>query len=189
MNRKGQVSLRPIQETDLQLLLQFRNDFKFRALCSQRREVIDFEAFRSELCSDFRRDRHQQYIIEINRGEVIPAGTIYSYGLNREDGHCFITVFVVEAFMRRGYGLDAAALLAVFLFESLNLHKIYLEVYDYNQLSTSTAMNFGCVEEGRFKEHRFFDGRRWDLVRFAFYKRDVPKAIVFLERRGYRKVT
>lgn len=166
------VSLRHIERRDLEALWRWRNSLSFRKLCSVRRDEIGLEDFERELVADFERDRHEQFMIRENCGRTA-IGTIYSYNLNLDDGFVFMTVFLEEAWVRKGYGADAFVLFLHHLFESHPLHKIYTEVYGYNETSLSAMLGGGFVEEGRFKEHRVFDGRRWDLIRLAFYRRQL----------------
>lgn len=175
------VILRPIEQKDLSLLHKWRNDPMFISLCSARRSVIGYEEFISELRHDLERDRHIQCIIELN-GKGIPIGTIYSYGLNLADGYVFITIYLPKEYQHRGFGPESVALLLKFLFDSLPLNKVYMEAYDYNQLSLSPLRNFGFREEGRFKEHRFFSGARHDLIRFAIYRADLERISALIAR-------
>lgn len=163
------LRLRPIEDGDMKLLHRWRNDPRFLALCSVRRTVVGFEDFTAELRRDFERDRHLQLMIELKSKSTI-IGTVYSYNLNLIDGNIFLTIYLEEEYERKGYGAETVAIFLDYLFATFPLHKIYFEVYDYNRLSLSTLQTAGFVEEGRFKEHRFVGGKRYDLIRFAFFR-------------------
>ena len=102
-------------------------------------------------------------------------GMIYSYNFNLTDGHVFMGGYIPEEFQKRGYGAIACAMLTVYLFEFFPLHKIYFEALEYNKLSQSMLQSFYFIKEGKFKEHRFYDGKRHDLVRFAAYRNCLSK--------------
>jgi RimJ/RimL family protein N-acetyltransferase len=174
------ILLRPIEEKDLPLLHKWRNSVDFIKFCSVRRNPVGYEDFIAELKRDFEKDRHLQFIIEA-KNKNVPIGTIYTYNLNLIDGYVFITVYLDGSYRRRGYGVEAVALLLRYLFESLPLHKIYMEVYAYNNLSMSILKRVNFVEEGRFKEHRFFEGGRHDLIRFAVYRNFLEEVVKFLD--------
>lgn len=175
------IILHPIEQKDLPLLHQWRNDPMFISLCSVRRTIISYEEFVDELKHDFSRDRHIQYIIELN-GKEIPIGTIFSYSLNLIDGYVFITIYISEEYQNKGYGVEAVALFLKYLFGFFPLNKTYMETYGYNQQSISPLRNFGFQEEGRFKEHRFFSGARHDLIRFAVYRADLERISALIRR-------
>lgn len=175
----GILSLRIINENDLPILHLWRNSDQFMTLCSTRRNTVTFDEFRHELAADFERDRHAQYLI-LRKG--IPIGTIYSYNLNKTDGYVFTTIYLVNEHTRKGYGVIAFALFMNYLFQSQNLHKIYTEAYSYNVSSLQAMRNAGFVEEGTFKEHRLLNGRRYHLVRLAFFRDSLPNLQRFLTR-------
>ncbi|MBI4993546.1 GNAT family N-acetyltransferase [Candidatus Wolfebacteria bacterium] len=181
------IILRPMEEKDLSILHQWRNDGDFIQYCSVRRYPVEYEEFINELQKDFKNDRHRQFIIELQKERKV-IGTTYSYNFNSIDGYAFITIYLEERYRYRGYGAEAVALFLRFLFESYPLYKIYMEVYDYNQHALSILQNASFEEEGRFKEHRFFREERYDLIRFAFFQKSLTKVFEFLENiKFYRK--
>jgi RimJ/RimL family protein N-acetyltransferase len=141
------------------------------------------EEFRVELEKDFAFDRHEQYII-CRRSDSMPVGTIFSYGLNRFDGHVFITTFLEDDYVGSGFGAEAFILFAIYLIQKFGLFKIYADVYEYNLLSMKTLLKWGFKEEGRFKQHRVYNDRRWDMVRLAVYATDLERALRFGRRLG-----
>jgi RimJ/RimL family protein N-acetyltransferase len=169
------------QEPDLNFLFKWRNCNNFIANCTNRRFEIDFPSFVRELEGDFKKDRHSQFIIEKLSGESI-IGTIYSYNFQSVDGYVFITLFISPENQVRGYGPEALALFINYLFKSYSLYKIYLEVYSYNYLSISSLVKGGFHLEGYFKNHRLFEGKRYDLLRFSLYAEDLIKIENFLTK-------
>lgn len=180
------IRLRPAIENDYPLLFQWRNNPGYIKLCSTRRYSVNWQHFLKELKIDFRCNRHLQFLIELQSSQQ-PIGTIFSFSLNKIDGYVFITIFLEEKFVGKGFGVDAVALLIVHLFSILPIHKVYFDVFGYNDFSASALRGIGFAEEGRFKEHRVFEGVRYDLFRFAVYRDSLVKIQVllrFLERRA-----
>lgn len=175
------IILRPISEKDLIILHKWRNDPIFLKLCSRRRNFVNYEEFITELKQDFDNDRHVQFIAELKR-KNLSIGTIYSYNLNLIDGYIFITVYFEKDYWNKGYGIESVALFLQYLFDILPLHKVYIEVYDYNNSAISIIQKTPFIKEGCFKEHRFFEGKRWDLIRFAFYRHSLKIITDFLQR-------
>jgi RimJ/RimL family protein N-acetyltransferase len=169
------------QEFDLNFLFEWRNCNNFIANCTNRRFKINFSNFVRELENDFGKDRHVQFMIEkIIGGNII--GTIYSYNFQSVDGYAFITLFINPENQTRGYGPEALALFIDYLFKSHHLQKVYLEVYSYNHLSISPLIKSGFHLEGHFKNHRFFEGRRYDLFRFSLYIEELIEIENFLTK-------
>jgi RimJ/RimL family protein N-acetyltransferase len=164
--------LRQIDESDLLTLHEWRNSPSYMGLCSTRRNTVSLCEFRREIAKDFSRDRYLQCIIS-RKNEAI--GTIYAYGLNRSDGHVFVTTYVKPGYEKSGSGAEAFILFVYHLFESLSLYKVYSEVYSYNQHSLSCLKNGGFIEEGRFVGHRLHAGQRFDLVRLSLFRERVAQ--------------
>ncbi len=181
----GSVRLRPLAESDLQTLYVWRNQSEFLSLFSPRRTVVSYEKFVAEHKRDMERERHLQFIAEV-AGENKVLGTIYSYNLNLVDGNVFIGGYMPEGTRGLGYGAISCALYISYLFEFFPLHKIYFEAFGYNKFSLPMLRNFGFVEEGRFKEHRFYNGERHDLIRMAVYRDGLGKIQSLLSRLSKR---
>ena len=173
------VSLRQIEESDFPTLYVWRNSNSYRKYCSTRRDKISYDEYREEMRRDLAKDRHLQCVI-LHGSKVI--GTIFSYGMNRTDGYTFITTYIEDAYDKKGYGAEAFALFSLHLFRSSDLYKIYTEAYSYNAHSIKCIQRAGLREEGRFVGHRTYDGRRYDLIRFALFIDQLPSLEKFVGR-------
>lgn len=167
------ILLRPVGEKDIIKIFSWRNKDKFRNFFHYKSSIIDYENFVTEFKKDSS-TRHTQLVIESKSDKEI-IGLIFSFNLNLIDGYCFINVYLDEKFEQKGYGPEAFGLLFCHLFDSYPLNKIYTEVFDYNKLSLSTITSTGFKEEGRFKEHKFYNGKRHDVIRFAAYCDSLPR--------------
>ena len=72
----------------------------------------------------------------------------------------------------RGFGTDAMLTLLRFAFQQMNLHKVTLGVFEFNERGRVMYTKLGFVEEGRFREDLFQDGRYWDLIRLSILRRE-----------------
>ncbi|MBI2099997.1 MAG: GNAT family N-acetyltransferase [Candidatus Vogelbacteria bacterium] len=177
----GRILLRPICEKDYQQLHIWRNEPRFLKLVSPKREVVDYQSFVLELKREFERGRHQQFMLELNSNRLV-IGTVYSFNLNLIDGYVFVNAYTDEGYECSGYGAEAVIGLLCYLFGCWPIHKICCEVFEYNDLSLSCLKNAGFVEEGRFREHRFWDGKRYDVIRLALYRTNLGKCRSLLQR-------
>lgn len=64
----------------------------------------------------------------------------------------------------QGYGREAMRLMQRFVFHSLNMHRLELTVYEYNERAMRSYAACGFVEEGRLRGKQFRRGRYWDVV-------------------------
>ncbi len=117
--------LRETSQEDIPTLFRWRNDKRFRELCSSRRDYIEYEDFVREINNDLSDSRLMQMIIYRKDNPELPIGTIYVF--------------------------------SKYLFETFNLYKVYIEIYEYNKLSINTARRLKLSEEGRLLKHRLFN--------------------------------
>ena len=62
----------------------------------------------------------------------------------------------------RGYGTEATRLMLDHAFTALNLHRIALTVFEFNERAIRAYRRCGFVIEGRSRESIWRDGRWWD---------------------------
>lgn len=64
----------------------------------------------------------------------------------------------------QGYGTDALRLILRYAFDELNLRRVTLSVFEYNERALHTYRKLGFVEEGRQRQRLLRFGKRWDMV-------------------------
>lgn len=74
--------------------------------------------------------------------------------------------------LSKGYGTEAIKLIQDFAFNKLNLHKLDLEVRDYNERAIRCYKKCGFIEEGRIRENFFVDGKYTDTIFMGILKRE-----------------
>jgi RimJ/RimL family protein N-acetyltransferase len=75
-----------------------------------------------------------------------------------------------RAFWSNGYGTDTVQTMLRFAFEQINMHKVALGVFEFNERAMACYRKCGFVDEGRFREEYFQDGRYWDVVRMSILR-------------------
>lgn len=70
----------------------------------------------------------------------------------------------------KGYGTEAIKLIQEFAFNKLNLHKLDLEVREYNHRAIRCYKKCGFVEEGRIRQNFFIDGKYTDTLFMGILK-------------------
>jgi RimJ/RimL family protein N-acetyltransferase len=72
----------------------------------------------------------------------------------------------------QGYGYEATQLALAFAFHELNLHRVTLTVFDYNQPSIALAEKLGFRREGVFREFLQRDGQRHNMILFGLLRHE-----------------
>ncbi len=68
---------------------------------------------------------------------------------------------------RKGYGAEALALMLHFAFYELNLHRLQLTVFSYNEGAIKLYEKIGFTREGSFREYLLRDGKRYDMFLYG----------------------
>ncbi len=72
----------------------------------------------------------------------------------------------------KGYGTDAMKVAVRFAFRELNLHRVSLDVFEYNPRAIRCYEKAGFRHEGRARGVLNRDGRRWDLIYMSILRSD-----------------
>jgi RimJ/RimL family protein N-acetyltransferase len=72
----------------------------------------------------------------------------------------------------KGYGTDAMRTILRYGFDELNLHRVSLNVFEYNPRAIRSYEKTGFVIEGQMRHCLRRDGRRWDLIYMGILRED-----------------
>jgi RimJ/RimL family protein N-acetyltransferase len=70
-------------------------------------------------------------------------------------------VSLFPRFCGRGLGTEAAQLAFTYAFEKVRVHRIYLEVYSFNERARRSYEKLGFVSEGTTRDSLLYDGKRY----------------------------
>jgi RimJ/RimL family protein N-acetyltransferase len=86
-------------------------------------------------------------------------------GINWEHGESFVAIGIGDpAYRGNGYGTDAMRVMLRYGFMELNLYRIQLDAFSYNERAIRSYLKVGFVEDGRQRGMLLRDGCRWDFV-------------------------
>lgn len=92
-------------------------------------------------------------------------GIVELSGLDLVSGNIWLGIGIGEsADWGKGYGADAMRVASRFAFTELNVRRISLNVFEYNQRALSCYQKLGFQVEGREREAINREGKRWDLI-------------------------
>jgi RimJ/RimL family protein N-acetyltransferase len=92
-------------------------------------------------------------------------GSIDLGGIDWVSGNAWVGIGIGEReYWGKGYGSDAMNVLLDFAFGSLNLKRISLTVFEYNERAMKSYLKVGFKEEGRERQWMQRAGERYDLI-------------------------
>lgn len=92
-------------------------------------------------------------------------GFIGLFSENWHHGDAWVAIAIGEReYWSRGCGTDAMQVIQRYAFEYLNLRRLTLLVFEYNQRAIRSYEKAGFVVEGVVPEAMLREGRRWDWI-------------------------
>lgn len=94
-----------------------------------------------------------------------PIGSIGLGGVRWNHGDTFVGIGLGDReYWGNGYGTDAMRIILRYAFTELNLHRVSLDVFEYNPRAQRSYEKAGFKIEGRQRQVMQRDGRRWDFI-------------------------
>ncbi|WP_222920164.1 GNAT family protein [Natrinema sp. SYSU A 869] len=153
------ITLRPIEEADLEFLQTQVNDPRIRRPIGRSRPINreqEREFFENDVCSD---DTVGLLIV----ADATPVGIVGLHDFDWEARNAEIGYWVAPDHHERGYGTEATALLVAHGFDQLGLHRIAARVFEFNEPSVRLLESVGFTREGVHRDAEFVDGEWQDV--------------------------
>jgi len=163
---KGElIGLRSVEKEDLKLLRDWRNIPEFRKNFREVRELnlSNQEKWFEKSCVNNPNDF--MFIVERleDKKAIGAVGLLYINWIIRSADFSFYIGEDESYIDNKGYADDAAKLLINYGFKSLNLHKIWMELYEYDKIKLDFFTNkFGFEVDGKLRDNCFENGKYWD---------------------------
>lgn len=166
------VRLRALEPEDAERAHQWIND----------REVTQFLAARYPISLAAEKDWAAQatksndftdlrFAIETKDG--VHIGITGLHNGRPEDRLADLGIMIGEKeYWSQGYGTDAMLTILRFAFYQMNLNKVTLGVFEINPRARAVYDKCGFVEEGRYREEYYQDGRYIDIIRMGVLRRE-----------------
>ncbi len=105
------------------------------------------------------------YFAMVNKNTDELLGTCSLDNIDPKDRRGVLGILIFQAKNQNmGYGTDAMKLLLWFGFTALNLHRIELTVFDFNEIAIHVYEKVGFTKVGRKREAYFVDGVYNDVL-------------------------
>jgi len=178
MIRGHKVGLRAVEREDLETLRDWRNIPEFRRNFREVRELnmANQEKWFESSCVNNPNDF--MFVIEdLDTNEIIgAAGLLYINWIIRAADFSFYIGRDKEYVDDKGFALEAVQLLIDYGFNTLNLNKIWMELYEYDVAKLSFFKEeFLFKEDGILRQNCYEDGRYWNSVLISLLKTDHNK--------------
>lgn len=166
--RREDYRLRPMEEADLEKVLEWRNSKRIRI-----NMFTDHIITMDEHQAWFNRVKQSQSAIhKIFQFQGCPVGMVSFTNIDRHNNRCYWGFYLGEEALPRRTGLVMGFLGVKYAFEELGIRKLCGEVFAFNTSSIGFHKKLGFSEEGRFAQHILKNGNYEDIIAFALFKED-----------------
>jgi len=159
------VGLRAVEKEDLQLFRDWRNISAFRRNFREVRELSMYDQEKwFESLQDTKHNNFMFTIIDLKTNKPIgAAGLLYINWIIRSADFSFY-IGKDEAYIdNNGIAEEATQLLINYGFNNLNLHKIWMELYEFDKVKLDFFINkFGFKKDGVLRDNCYEDGKYFD---------------------------
>ena len=170
------VRLRALEPTDAERAYKWINDREVtRFLMARYPYSLAFEQdfmAQAAKANDYSETR---FAIETKDG--VHIGMCGIHRGRPEERAADLGIMIGEADYRDGgYGTDTMLTLLTFGFDQMNLHRVSLGVFEFNERAQAVYRKVGFVEEGRFRRDVYLAGRYYDTIAMAVLREDFEAA-------------
>jgi RimJ/RimL family protein N-acetyltransferase len=160
MIRGHKTCLRALEKDDLPRFVRWINDPETRRFMTMRYPVSMTEE--EDWWKGFL-TRKNDYIFAIEASDGTHIGNIGLHGIQSENRRAALGIIIGDkAYWGQGYGADAIRALLGWAFGYMNLHRVSLTVYAYNERAIHCYEKCGFRHEGIMRQARFIDGQYYD---------------------------
>ena len=152
--------LRAIERSDMPACVRWFNDPEPRSYLTAYWPLSQAEEerwFEKQLGDE------NQHNFAIETAEGVHIGVLGFHEIDWKNRCAGFGIVIGErAFWNQGYGTDSVRTLLRFAFDELNLHRVFLYVYDFNERAIRCYEKVGFQHEGRLRQACFTGGRYVD---------------------------
>ena len=164
------VRLRPLEPADLEREYRWINDREVTRYLAARYPIAmeQEERWLRELPAN---DFTHGVRLAIETKDGLHIGNLDLHQPNAEDRKAGLGIMIGDKdYWSNGYGTDAIVTLLRFGFEQMNLHRVWLHVFEFNERAIACYQKCGFQIEGRLRQHRYSEGRYWDVFVMAILR-------------------
>jgi RimJ/RimL family protein N-acetyltransferase len=168
------IRLRAIEQDDLPRFVNWFNDPQVRKGLNIYLPMsqVEEEHWFEELLN--RDQAERPFALDIRKGEDwVHVGSCGLFSLDHRSRSSTLGIVIGDkTYWDQGYGSDAVRTLLAHAFETLNLNRVSLRVFESNHRAIEVYKRVGFKLEGRLREDRFSEGHYEDTLIMGILRRE-----------------
>jgi RimJ/RimL family protein N-acetyltransferase len=165
------VYLRPHQPADAELMYHSLFNHQLRRLTGTQ-QIFSKEAIGKYIERVGNDDSRVDMVIVLQETNEL-VGEVVLNGIDHLNRNCNIRIGLYDdKHFGKGYGTEAMALMVRYGFEMLNLHRISLDVFDFNPRAINVYEKLGFKQEGVQRDTLFYEGKYHNSILMSILEDD-----------------
>jgi RimJ/RimL family protein N-acetyltransferase len=152
--------LRAIERSDIPTFVHWLNDpevTQYLAMYMPMSQAQEERWFEAQL------EKRDGFILGIETFDGKLIGNLGLVNVDWKNSQALLGIVIGEKeYWNHGYGADAITALLGFAFKQMNLHRVHLATYEYNERAIKCYQKCGFKLEGRMRQAHFHGGRYHD---------------------------
>jgi RimJ/RimL family protein N-acetyltransferase len=171
--RSPRVRLAALTDADLPLITRWHDDVEFARNYDSRPARPRTEAeLREWLQEQQKSSTAFVFAVRLRENDEL-IGVVEIEGIQWTHRTAWLAIAVGPATHRgRGYGYESLRLALRFAFHELNLYRVQLSVFAYNERAIRLYERLGFQREGVYREFLERDGRRHDMILYGILRHE-----------------
>ncbi|MFU1797442.1 GNAT family N-acetyltransferase [Paenibacillus azoreducens] len=169
----SRVRLRKMTEEDTELYHKWRNDVDVMHSTNPSLDVYSMEATKEFVDHVILGAPAAKSYIMVEKGNEIPIGIVSLIGIDykNRNAECIIDIGEKE-YWGKGYGSEGLKLLLDYAFYEMNLHRVSLSVFSFNDRAIHLYTKIGFQQEGSSRQCLFRDGEWHDIIHMGLLQNE-----------------
>lgn len=167
------IILRKMTSEDTELYHQWRNDIEVMQSTAPLLDVYNIKETEEFVTHVILGSHFSKSYIIVEKESKKPIGvtSLINIDYKNRNAECIIDIGDKEAW-GKGYGAEVMKLLLDFGFLEMNLHRIFLRVFSFNDRAIKLYEKLGFQQEGKLRESIFRGGQWHDILHMSILENE-----------------
>lgn len=177
MFENEKIKIRKLSADDYLLYHEWRNNIEVMKTTSSQLDQYTLEETENYILAIMSQSNSKGYMIEEKESsKTVGIISLINIDYKNRSAECIIDIGV-KSIWGKGIGKSAISLILEFAFNELNLHRVYLQVYSFNERALNLYQKMGFVMEGRLRQTLYRFGIWHDTILMSILKSEYEEKI------------
>ncbi|WP_286923129.1 MULTISPECIES: GNAT family N-acetyltransferase [Lysinibacillus] len=169
----SRVRLRKMTKEDTELYHQWRNDVEVMHSTNPSLDVYPIDETKEFVDHVILGSHTAKSYIILTKGNEIPIGIVSLINIDYKNRNAECIIDIGEKkYWGKGFGSESLRLLLHYAFYEMNLHRVYLKVFSFNDRAIHLYNKIGFQQEGNSRQSLFRDGEWHDIIHMGILQNE-----------------